>query len=82
VAAGKVIYSGRLPGYGTLLIVDHGDRTHTLYARLSDIAVEQGTIVNAGDELAATAPLDSRERNFYFEIRVRGKPVNPAGFLR
>ncbi|MCG3173655.1 MAG: hypothetical protein GMKNLPBB_01854 [Myxococcota bacterium] len=76
---GRVVFSGRFRGYGNLVIVDHGDSIHTLYAHLAESAVE------VGDELAAGAVLgvmgDSGSPDgikLYFELRRHGKPVDPS----
>ncbi len=39
---GKVAYAGRLAGSGQVVVVDHGDRVHTVLANLSGLAVEAG----------------------------------------
>src|SRR5262249_7355065 len=81
VAAGKVVYSGVLPAYGNVVILDHGARYYTLYGRLASSLVSVGRVVNSGEMLAVVGQPDDKGRNFYFEIRLRGKAVDPNGFF-
>lgn len=80
IARGRVMYFGRLPGYGTLVIVDHGQRSYSLYARLNDVRVIVGEIVDTNDIIGTTGKPDEENANFYFEIRKNGKPVNPQTY--
>lgn len=82
VADGKVIFLGRMPGYGTMLIVDHGTRYYSLYGRLGETMVAPNDLVHPGDQLAVADAPDERSGNFYFEIRKEGAPVNPLPFLK
>ena len=77
VAAGKVIYKGEMPGYGKIVIVDHGRRFYSLYGRLGEIAVPVGAVLSAGIEIAKAPP---SVETLYFEIRKEGKPLNPQIF--
>ncbi len=82
VAPGKVVLTNALPGFGNVLIVDHGSRYYTLYGRLLRVSRRVGDVLKAGDVLGVVSDKDSRGRSFYFELRVRGKAVDPVGFLR
>lgn len=82
IADGKVIFAGTMPGYRTVVILDHGKRSYSLYGRLADALVHVGSSVKTGDLLAQTSELDHRGRNFYFELRENGAPVNPVDYLR
>lgn len=79
-AAGKVIFANTLRGYGKLMIVDHGGKFYTLYAHVARF------IKAVGDKVAAAEPLaysgyEGRDA-VYFEIRHRGKPLDPADWLQ
>ncbi|GEM_PF-2061501 len=78
IAAGKVIYLGRLPGYGNMIILDHGKRSYSLYARLDRQKVQYKQIVEEGEEIGLSNSSDTDKGNFYFEIRMNGKPVDPT----
>ncbi|MCB0359102.1 MAG: peptidoglycan DD-metalloendopeptidase family protein [Bdellovibrionales bacterium] len=82
VAPGKVVLSQVLPGYGNVIIVDHGKRYYTLYGRLAGSLKKVGEVVDAGDVIAVLGEPDRRGRNFYFELRIKGKPVNPERYFR
>ena len=78
IAPGKVIFTGRMPGYGTIAIIDHGQRYYSLYGRLSQILVSLGQILEKGAIIGQVG--GEAESNFYFEIRKEGKSVNPQQF--
>ncbi len=82
VAKGQVVYVGRMPGYGSMVIIDHGERNHTLYARLSSSRVQTRQLVDAGEVIALTEEVGSDHGNFYFEVRQAGKPVNPQRYFK
>lgn len=82
VAAGKVLFRQELPGYGQVVIIDHGKRYYTLYGRLGEIMVDVGQELKGGDGVAVTGPLDGRGRNFYFELRHEGKAKDPTAYFQ
>ena len=45
VLAGLVAFSGTLPGYDTVVILDHGARSYSLYGRLGTSVVKKGETV-------------------------------------
>lgn len=78
-AGGIVREAGDRGGYGKTVELDHGDGTSTLYAHASQLLVEKGQRVDAGQPLAlvgqtgqATGP------HLHFELRRHDHPVNPA----
>jgi septal ring factor EnvC (AmiA/AmiB activator) len=82
-AAGNVIYVSWLRGYGQFIILDHGDGYYTLYANLSDVSVEVGDGVVAGQIIAATGDTGSLEGSrLHFEVRHRKEQLNPLEWLR
>jgi septal ring factor EnvC (AmiA/AmiB activator) len=83
VAAGRVVHAGPMPGFGTIVVVDHGARSYSLYGRMVDIAVGRGQDVEAGGELGRTGELlnEGRGGNLYFEIRKGGAAVDPGPYL-
>lgn len=81
-APGKVVYSGNaLKGYGQLIIVKHSARYLSAYAYNSRMLVKQGQWVQAGQIIAEVGEGPKRRAELHFEIRDRGKPVNPLRFL-
>ncbi|MCB0334050.1 MAG: peptidoglycan DD-metalloendopeptidase family protein, partial [Bdellovibrionales bacterium] len=45
VQEGKVIYKGKMPAFGTILIIDHGKRFYSLYGRLATVRATPGDLV-------------------------------------
>lgn len=79
VADGRVIFSGELSGTGNTVIVAHGSRFHTVYARLGSLSRREGDRVRAGDAIGAMA---SGDGDLHFEVRDSGKAVDPAPWVR
>lgn len=81
-ADGVVRFAGELKGYGRVVVLDHGDRFHTLYGHLNDIRCKQGGPVKEGaiiGTVGATGSLSGAR--LHFEIRARGEAVDPMGWL-
>lgn len=81
VLGGRVAFAGVMPGYDTVVIIDHGERSYSLYGRLGKSHVKQGDLVQRKDVLGVTSAADSKGRNFYFETRKNGAPVDPVSVL-
>lgn len=81
IANGKVAFNGRMPGYGTVLILDHGQRCYSLYGRLGQAKAELGEVVRKGDVVGSASAPDNNGRSFYFEIRQNGNSVNPKDYF-
>ena len=79
IHAGRVVFADWLRGYGLLTIVDHGNGYLTLYGYNQSLLREVGEWVSAGDSLALAGNSGGNRTNgLYFEIRHRGKAVNPT----
>ncbi|HET6514467.1 MAG TPA: peptidoglycan DD-metalloendopeptidase family protein [Thermodesulfovibrionales bacterium] len=83
VQGGKVVFAEWFKGYGNLLILNHGEGYHTLYANLSEIFFGVGDIIKqyavvgrVGESGMLNAP------SLYFEIRYKGKPLDPVQWLK
>lgn len=75
---GTVVFIGTLGLLGNTIIVDHGFGLSSLYAHLSDVAVQRGVSVERGQEIAKTGATGlAQSEEVYFEIRVHGVPVSP-----
>ncbi|MEY4669312.1 MAG: hypothetical protein RL518_2011 [Pseudomonadota bacterium] len=81
VQRGKVVFAGMMPGYDQVIVVEHGGRSYSLYGRLGTVAVKTGDIVEQDSVIATTSAADAKGRNFYFEIRKNGSPVDPKTVL-
>jgi septal ring factor EnvC (AmiA/AmiB activator) len=83
IAGGRVVYADWFKGYGLLLIIDHGSGYHSLYGNLSEIFLNTGDILIGGTvvgKIGMSRLLDYP--SLYFEIRHKGKPVDPAQWLK
>lgn len=81
-AAGKVVYAGNaLKGYGNLIILKHNDDYITAYAHNSELLVREQQWVQVGDEIAKMGDTDAERVKLHFEVRFRGKSVNPRHYL-
>jgi septal ring factor EnvC (AmiA/AmiB activator) len=79
VHEGTVAYAAHFLGYGMMVVVDHGQKQHTLYAHLADISVAAHDHVVAGQVLG-TLPAEE-PADLYFEVRLDGRPVDPEEWL-
>lgn len=81
-ASGKVVYSGSgLRGYGKLIIIKHNKTFLSAYAHNERILVKEGQSVSKGQKIAEMGSSDADKIKLHFEIRKRGKPVDPAKYL-
>jgi murein hydrolase activator len=82
VAPGRVVHAGWFKGYGNLVIVDHGDGYHTLVAHLGSMRTAMGEEVDTGAVLGTVGDSGSLKGPYlYFEIREKGRPVDPRPWL-
>jgi septal ring factor EnvC (AmiA/AmiB activator) len=82
VAPGRVVHAGWFKGYGNLVIVDHGDGFHTLVAHLDSMTAAAGEDVEAGTPLGTAGDSGSlKGPGLYFELREKGRPVDPRAWL-
>jgi len=81
-AAGRVIFSGSVAGYGNMVEVDHGDGMVTRYGHNSVNLVAAGDEVQAGQSIALVGSTGrSTGSHLHFEVRKAGKPVDPGVLL-
>lgn len=70
-----------LPGYGTLIIIDHGNNLRTVYANLLRITVKEGDSVTAGKVIGYSGEsLDGQ--CLHFQVWIGSQKVNPLSYLR
>ena len=82
-AAGKVVHSGWMGGYGKTVVVSHPGGTTTLYAHCSSLLVKSGTNVKRGQRIALVGSTGrSTGNHLHFEVRKSGTPMNPIKYLR
>lgn len=78
ISHGRVAFSDWLQGFGFITIVDHGDGYMSLYGHCESLFKETGDWVTAGEVIATAGDSGGQPQSgVYFEIRSRGKPVDP-----
>jgi septal ring factor EnvC (AmiA/AmiB activator) len=83
VAGGRVVFADWFKGYGLLVIVNHGSGYHTLYANLSEIFHKTGDVLKRRQSVGRVGESGVLNTStLYFEIRHKGKPLNPLNWLR
>jgi len=81
-AAGQVVYSGSgLANYGKLIIIKNSENYLSAYAYNSELMVKEGEQVKAGQQIAKMGNDNDNRPALHFEIRHKGKPVNPLKYL-
>lgn len=81
-AAGKVVYAGKgVTGYPGLVIIKHNTDYMSAYANNSEIRVRMGEEVAAGQTIAGMGQGRDGKPALHFEIRLRGKAVDPLRLL-
>jgi lipoprotein NlpD len=81
-ASGKVVYAGSaLRGYGKLVIIKHNDDYLSAYAHNDKILVKEQQLIKAGDIVAKMGDTDAERVMLHFEVRFRGKSVDPLKYL-
>lgn len=83
VSHGRVAYADWLKGYGLILILDHGDGYMSLYGYNETLLKDVGDWVDTGEPIATAGTSGGRRSaGVYFELRARGKPLDPRGWLK
>lgn len=81
IRPGRVAFADYLRGYGFLVIVDHGRGLMSLYGQNQSLQKKAGEEVSGNEVVATVGDSSGNDMDgLYFEIRVRGKPVDPAGW--
>jgi septal ring factor EnvC (AmiA/AmiB activator) len=82
VHEGTVAFADQFSGYANLVIVDHGNRSYSLYGHLSSVAVQKGDRVDASTTVGFTGRNPAGNPSLYFELRIDGQPVDPLQWLK
>jgi lipoprotein NlpD len=81
-ASGKVVYAGSaLRGYGKLIIIKHNDDYLSAYAHNDKILVKEQQQIKSGDVIAKMGNTGAQRVMLHFEVRFRGKSVDPLKYL-
>ena len=81
-AAGKVIYSSDMRGYGNLIILEHADNYFTVYGHNAKNLAKVNSFVGQGERIALSGTPDgNKSPRLHFEIRKGRAAVNPIFYL-
>ncbi len=81
-ANGQVVYAADgLKEYGNLVLVKHIDGYITAYAHNSKMLVKSGDNVSVGQKIAEMGSSGTTQTMLEFQVRLDGKPINPANIL-
>lgn len=82
VAKGIVAYADPLQGYGSLIIIDHGQGYMTIHGFNQSLYKHVGDTIEAGEVIASVGKSGGRKQSgLYFGIRKQGMPVDPLGWF-
>jgi murein DD-endopeptidase MepM/ murein hydrolase activator NlpD len=77
-AAGVVVIAGDCGGYGNCVVIDHGVSLATLYGHQSQLLVQVGEHVEAGQVIGLVGSTGaSTGPHLHFEVRLHGLPIDP-----
>lgn len=83
VSAGKVVFADWLRGFGMVAIIDHGKGYMSLYGHNQTLLKVTGEKVRKGDVISLAGRSGGQlESGVYFEIRHKGKAINPRSWLK
>lgn len=75
---GEVVFVGELPRYGTVVAIKHDNDWATVYGQAINVRVAKGARVGKGQPLAE---VDPGTRRLHFEVRRKGKAVDPQSLI-
>ncbi|MBY0501193.1 MAG: peptidoglycan DD-metalloendopeptidase family protein [Alphaproteobacteria bacterium] len=78
---GRVVFKGPFQNQGEILIIDHGDKVHSVFIGMHKIDAQIGQTVYAGERLGMMAGYGSSPPKLYFELRQKGKAIDPKPFF-
>ncbi|MCD6561322.1 MAG: peptidoglycan DD-metalloendopeptidase family protein [Deltaproteobacteria bacterium] len=83
VFPGRVDFSGKIKGYGEVVIINHGSRYFTISAHLFQRKKMKGEFVD-GEDVIGTVGCDIYSMNdmLYFEMRRAGKILDPLNWFK
>lgn len=79
-AAGRVVFAEPFRGFGQLLIIDRGKGYHVLLSGLTQLDVDRGASVVAGQAIGEIVAARKRSTRLHVELRHRGVPVDPGSW--
>ena len=81
VSSGTVTLVGETPYYGKVVIINHTQGYHSVYAEMSDITVKPGDKVRLNQVIGKSGE-NMDGQGLHFEIWKDKTPINPAEWIR
>ena len=81
VFEGKVSAIFKQPGFGTIVMVRHGQYL-TIYANLAEINVKNGSKLKQGQTIGRVARGDDGQAVLHFELRKEKQKMNPLNWVK
>jgi murein DD-endopeptidase MepM/ murein hydrolase activator NlpD len=82
LATSSLNSNGQYVGYGNYVLINHGNGFYTLYGHMDQLLVSTGQVVHRGQVIGLLGSTGwSTGPHVHFEIRVNGKPVDPAPYI-
>lgn len=83
IANGEVVLADPIGTYGPTIIIQHGGGDYSVYGSLARIDVRTGQQVTKGQNIGTVGATDPElPPHLHFEIRPRGRAVDPLEWLR
>lgn len=83
VATGQIVFSDWLPGYGNIIIINHGKGYMSLYGNNQSLLKQSNEIVKGGEVIAIVGNSGGNKSNgVYYELRKNSKPFNPLKWTK
>ena len=83
IAPGRVIFADWIRGYGLMLIIDHGNGYMSLYGHNQTLYKDVGDTISGNESIATLGNSGGNDStSLYFEMRHKGKPIDPATWCR
>jgi septal ring factor EnvC (AmiA/AmiB activator) len=80
---GTVLFADWLKGYGLVTVIDHGNGYMSLYGQNQTLLKNVGDQVETGEPIALVGQSGGQNQpGLYFEIRHKGKAVNPKLWIK
>ncbi len=79
--SGKVAFAAPFRSYGRLMIVECGRGYDFVLAGLDRLDAPVGHTIRRGDPIGQMPAGDAKSPGLYLELRLNGRPVDPAPFL-
>lgn len=81
-ASGVVKYVGPMGNNPSVVIVDHRQQVQTIFIGLDKNSVRAGQSVYSGQRFARIPSYGTPVQDYYFELRHKGKAIDPMPFMR